>query len=44
MNAELLGVIVMFVATLLLSVPLGRYIARVYAGDRVWTDVVFNPV
>ena len=44
MNTELLGVIVMFVATLLLSVPLGRYIAKVYAGDKVWTDGVFNPV
>ena len=44
MNAELFGVIVMFVATLLLAVPLGRYIAKVYAGDKVWTDAVFNPV
>ena len=44
MNTEILGVIVMFVATLLLAVPLGRYIAKVYAGDRVWTDRIFNPI
>src|SRR5579872_2405773 len=44
MNTELLGVIVMFVATLLLALPLGRYIAKVYAGDRVWSDAVFNPI
>ncbi len=44
MNAELLGIIVMFVATLLLSIPLGRYIAKVYAGDKVWTDAILNPV
>jgi len=44
MNSELLGIIVMFVATLLLAVPLGRYIARVYAGDKVWTDFIFNPI
>ncbi len=44
MNTELLGVIVMFVATLLLAWPLGRYIAKVYAGDKVWTDAVLNPV
>lgn len=44
MNTEMLGIIVMFVATLLLAVPLGRYIAKVYAGDKVWTDFIFNAV
>jgi len=44
MNTEILGIIVMFVATLLLAVPLGRYIAKVYAGGRVWTDAMFNPI
>ena len=44
MNSEILGVIVMFLATLLLAVPLGRYIAKVYAGDKVWTDIIFGPV
>jgi K+-transporting ATPase ATPase A chain len=44
MNTELPGVIVMFVATLLLAVPLGGYIAKVYAGDRIWTDFIFNPI
>lgn len=44
MNTELLGIIVMFVATLLLSIPLGRYIARVYSGGKVWTDALFSPL
>ncbi len=44
MNTEILGVIVMFVATLLLGVPLGKYIAKVYAGDKVWTDFLFGPI
>ena len=44
MNSEILGIIVMFVGTLLLAVPLGRYIAKVYDGQKVWTDVVFNPI
>ncbi len=44
MNSQILGVVVMFVATLLLAVPLGRYIAKVYAGERVWTDIIFNPI
>jgi len=44
MNAEMFGVIIMFLATLLLSIPLGKYIAKVYAGDRMWSDVIFNPI
>lgn len=44
MNAELLGVIIMFLGTLLLSIPLGRYIAKVYAGNPVWTDKIFDPI
>ena len=44
MLPQILGVVVMFVATLLLAVPLGRYIAKVYGGQGVWTDVIFNPI
>ena len=44
MNTELLGVIVMFVGTLLLSVPLGSYIAKVYSGDKGWSDRLFSPL
>lgn len=44
MTAELIGIIVMFVGTLLLAVPLGKYIAKVYEGERVWTDAIFGPV
>lgn len=44
MNTELLGVIAMFVATLLLAVPLGRYIAKVYNDEQVWTDRIFGPI
>ena len=44
MNTEMIGVIVMFLATLVLAVPLGQYIAKVYAGDKVWTDVIFGPL
>jgi len=44
MNAEMFGVIIMFLATLLLSIPLGKYIAKVYTGDRMWSDAIFNPI
>jgi len=44
MNTELLGIIVMFTLTLLLSLPLGKYIARVYANEHTFLDPVFNPI
>lgn len=44
MNTELIGVVVMFVGTLLLAIPLGKYIAKVYAGERVLGDRIFNPI
>lgn len=44
MNTELLGVIAMFIIMVLLAIPLGRYIGKVYNGDKTWLDVVFNPL
>ncbi|MCF3107258.1 potassium-transporting ATPase subunit KdpA [Niabella sp. CC-SYL272] len=44
MNTEILGIVVMFVLTLLLSLPLGRYIAKVYGNERSFLDPVFNPI
>ncbi|MDP4256228.1 MAG: potassium-transporting ATPase subunit KdpA [Bacteroidota bacterium] len=38
MNTDLLGVIVTFAITVLLSYPLGRYIARVFKGEKTWLD------
>ncbi|SET36708.1 potassium-transporting ATPase subunit KdpA [Hymenobacter actinosclerus] len=36
--SELLGIAVIFGATVLLAIPLGRYLATVYRGDRNWSD------
>ena len=44
MNKEIPGIILMFVLTLALAIPLGKYIARIYRGDRSWTDTIFNPI
>ena len=44
MNTELLGIIAMFVLTVVLAVPFGKYIAKVYAGDKTSLDPVFNPI
>ncbi len=38
MNSEILGVVASFLITLLIAVPLGRYLAKMFAGERVWTD------
>lgn len=38
MSTEIFGVIFMFLLTLLLAIPFGNYIARVYNGDKTITD------
>ena len=43
MNNEMLGVIVTFLLTVLLAIPLGRYIARVFKGERTILDFM-NPI
>lgn len=44
MNTEILGIIAMFLITLGLSIPLGKYIAKVYSGQKTFLDPVFNPI
>ncbi|WP_276480495.1 potassium-transporting ATPase subunit KdpA [Paraflavitalea pollutisoli] len=43
MNTELTGVVVTFLLSVLLAFPLGRYIAKVFRGDRTITDFM-NPI
>jgi len=44
MNTEILGIIAMYVLTILLAIPLGKYIAKVYTGERTWLDPVLHPL
>ncbi|WP_342085224.1 potassium-transporting ATPase subunit KdpA [Dyadobacter sp. OTU695] len=44
MNTELLGVIAMFAITIVVAIPFGSYIAKVYAGDKTLLDPIFNPL
>lgn len=36
MNAEILGVIVQIVLMVAISYPLGKYIAKVFKGEKTW--------
>jgi len=38
MNSELTGILASFIITLLIAIPLGRYLAKMFAGEKVWTD------
>lgn len=44
MNTELFGIIAMFVLTVGLAIPFGKYIAKVYAGEKTPLDPIFNPI
>jgi potassium-transporting ATPase potassium-binding subunit len=44
MNTEILGIVAMFVITVVLAIPLGKYIGKVYAGAPTWADRFFNPL
>ncbi|WP_439554229.1 potassium-transporting ATPase subunit KdpA [Flavobacterium macrobrachii] len=44
MNTEILGVITVFLLTIVLAIPVGKYIAKVYTGDKTLLDPIFNPI
>lgn len=44
MNTEIIGIITVFILTVALALPLGKYIARVYNGEKTITDGIFNPL
>lgn len=38
MNTELLGIIATYLLALVIAIPLGKYLAKVFAGEKTWTD------
>jgi K+-transporting ATPase ATPase A chain len=44
MNTEIIGIIFIFLVTVTLAYPLGRYIAKVYLGEKTFLDPAFNPL
>lgn len=44
MNTEILGIVLMYATVVLLAIPLGRYIGKIFTNERTWPDKLFNPV
>lgn len=44
MNSEILGIIVTYGLVLLMAIPLGRYIGKVFSYESTWLDKIFNPL
>jgi potassium-transporting ATPase potassium-binding subunit len=44
MNTEILGIIVMYGLVMLLAIPLGHYIGKVFNYESTWLDKIFDPV
>lgn len=44
MNTEIISIIFMFLFTVLLGLPIGRYIAKVYLGERTVLDRICGPI
>ena len=43
MNTEIIGIIVCFIITVAIAFPLGKYIAKVFKGEKTFTDFL-NPI
>ncbi|MEO5685321.1 MAG: potassium-transporting ATPase subunit KdpA [Chitinophagaceae bacterium] len=44
MSTEIFGIIAIFIVTVLLAIPLGRYIGKIYNGEKTWLDPVLHPL
>jgi potassium-transporting ATPase potassium-binding subunit len=44
MGTEILAIVLTIAIVVATSIPLGRYMARVFAGEKTWLDPVFRPI
>ncbi len=44
MNTEIFGVITMYTVMVLLAIPLGRYIGKIYEDEKTWPGRILNPL
>lgn len=38
MNSEIVGIVVLFIVTVILAIPLGRFCSKVFKGESTWLD------
>ncbi len=44
MNPQISGIVLMYLLVVLLAVPLGRYIGKVFDYESTWLDTIFDPL
>ena len=44
MTTEILGILFIYVLTVALAIPLGRFIGKVYEGESTWSDRIVSPL
>jgi K+-transporting ATPase ATPase A chain len=44
MQTEITGIILMYAIVVLLAIPLGRYIGKIFNNEKTWLDIVFDPL
>jgi K+-transporting ATPase ATPase A chain len=44
MNSEIYGIVLMYALLLLLAIPLGRYIGKIFSNEKTWLDKIFDPI
>lgn len=44
MNTEIFGIITVFLLTIVVAIPIGKYISKVYLGEKTLLDPIFNPI
>ena len=44
MNTEILGILFMYGLVVLLAIPLGRYIGKIFNYEHTWLDILFDPL
>src|SRR5450631_3509801 len=44
MNTEIFGVVAMYLVMVFLAFPLGRYIGKVFNGEKTWLDSLLSPI
>ncbi len=44
MNTEITGVVFMLIASIALAIPLGKYMGKIYNGEKTWTDKLLSPL